>query len=782
MKIKLLAKVILYSILIGSPIIANNAIAALSSGNSTAPILINSVTISRDPSSTSRSTSISLTNLGPKLSQWQLGFLYLQTPLLQFAPAINPNSVLQICDANNQCSQLTYLKAPNIKSPDLSAGYTTILAGSVPLLQGQTYTIQLLHINQGAPVNYANVPQNFFLINSNKEISHINTGPSTYHFTDYDQNAINKKIKQHIENNWNSSAAQQKITNPIVPAPVSYLVEKGIYKLNQAIVIHNLLEGSNAVASLFASSLTNDLGISAKIDNSNIDTGIIIKKITDPAVINNNPEGYQIQIQTDRIVINVLNDTGLFYAYQTLRQLWNQSATIQNATIIDYPRFRYRGLLLDTARHFFTPNEIKKLIDLMAAHKLNTLHIHFADDEGFRLDVLGAGFAGGTRGYGQLIGSMVFTQANLDSTNYQNKSYPYADDIYSHFYNASDIQQLIAYANANKITIIPEIDIPGHARGLIKGLPDSMIDPNDKSQFVSVQGYTDDVIPVCLYDPNSSSPNHFTTTINQVVQQIASLFTSQTTLYARDNEISVGADEVSQHAWSRDPECQDDWANLTALEKGQKFFQMMSNYNPTLLFSGWQQLVQTDGISLGNHIVPANQTAHIWVWNTADNGVAQAINLAQKNYPTVLTFANETYFDLTYTPDIREPGLTWATNFSDTHAALTAAISASAVIKDLSPSIQTNVVGIEGALWSEDLTTWEHLVYMALPKIAGLSEASWSPASVTVTDNNKVDWQSLAQRLGCGDTGFLAYLNKRYGVHYRGYPDGIKLELPAGVC
>lgn len=113
---------------------------------------------------------------------------------------------------------------------------------------------------------------------------------------------------------------------------------------------------------------------------------------------------------------------------------------LQAATITDYPRFKYRGILLDDARHFFTVNEIEKLIDLMAAHKLNTLHMHFNDDEDFRLGFITQ--TGSTRSYGQLLGPMLFEQGNLDITNYDNVVYPYADTAYSN--NLSELAFIIA--------------------------------------------------------------------------------------------------------------------------------------------------------------------------------------------------------------------------------------------------------------------------------------------------------------------------------------------------
>ncbi len=767
---------------------------------------IHSVTIGRmsgDTSAAEFSTIIHFTAAND-YQNWKFGF-YMSRPFVS-QQTFNQNLVMQICNASNACSSLTYQTASSMSLPDESAGYTTILAPSTPisLKKGQAYTIKLLHNNQWNPGNYSAVPQNFFIA-ANHTIYKLASNKNTYHLINYDQGSVDAEINSHITTDWYDSAPQTATGNSIVPAPVNYMADSGMYSLTDGMKIHNLLSTDNTTAEIFQKELIKNLNINTTVDNENANTGIIINKIA-PSFINNNPEGYMIKIQTNSIIISAMNNTGVFYAFETLRQLMTQNPKqLQDATIVDYPRFKYRGILLDTARHYFTVKQIKRVIDLMAAHKLNTLHIHFADDEGFRLalpDYPMLTNIGAVRAYGQKIGPMMFLQGNLDITNVSQKPYPDAGHLYKGYYTQKDIHELISYANAHQITIIPEIDIPGHARALIKSLPNSFVDPNDassflslghtindidnamdgESSFVSVQGYTDDVIPVCTYNSNISVGPQFTQDINAIINQIASLFSGQTTLYAHNNEISVGADEVSANAWTNDKSCQGDWANLTALEKSQKFFQMLADNHSSLLFSGWQQLVQNNDVSLGNDIVPASQVGHIYVWNVSNGGINQAVNLAKNGYPTVLAFADDTYFDLAYTPDINEPGFSWATQFSDTYSALSSAQSASATLNGIVDiAKKANIVGIEGTLWTENIPTFNHLIYMALPKMAGLAEASWSPASTTINYNNQLDWQSLAMRLGCGKTGFLAYLNKTYGIHYRGFPNGIYQEVPVGT-
>jgi hexosaminidase len=737
---------------------------------------------------TQSSTVINFINNGATIDRWQLGFYMPGTSFFKFATdkkTLNADLNLQICDQQHQCVDLQYQKALNIKANDSAQGYTTIVAPktSFPLLAGKSYVVNLLHSNRLSGKNYSHAPQNLFFILSNNKIIHTPTTQASYTFTDYDQNKVTNEINQHIQKNWDNSIPFVKSDQDInlIPSPVRIQINaKENFNLRTGLTIHNNLNKNNQAAALIAKALLNDSQISASIDSqADSTTGIIIEPVTNKSAINNNPEGYILEITANNIKIQASNNTGVYYAYQPLRQLWNNSKTLPAIVIVDYPRFKYRGLMLDVTRHFFSIAEIKSLIDIMGTLKLNTLHLHLSDDEAFRLALPSfptLKSIASKRGYGNPLGPMIFPQGNLYDS-YQDTNYVQGGTTYSGSYNASDVAEIIAYANDNQITIIPELDFPSHARALIKALPDVFIDPDDLSKFVSVQGYTDDAIPVCTY--NTIKGQEFTNTLNDILHQVANLFNGQTTLYAINHEISLGGDEVSADAWTNDSSCQGEWKDLSALQKTHKFFQQIAQTNPDIIFSGWQELVQTHEPALGDNIIPAARTGHIWVWHISST--AQASNLANHDYPTVLAYADQTYFDLTYTPELHEPGFAWASSFSDTHAALSSAVSATKTINETTPSKQTNIIGIEGALWSENLANYKQMIYMALPKMTGLAEASWSPSAVTQS-NNQVNWQSLAARLGCSESGYLSYLNKLSQAHYRGFPNGIKLEVPPGVC
>lgn len=737
-----------------------------------------------------------------QFDHWQLGFYMPGAPLVQFrddkSKQHNPRLTMQICGDEGNCVDLKYMKAANVIEQDLSQGYTNILVPvkSFPIAVGKSYKLKLYHINQwgGASVSY--FPQSFFLLytlpDSNKEkIQYLDTSIDTYTLTNYNHEAVQRNIIQHNQNNWDESLKQHDEEEvKIIPYPVHLKLDTDVfYPLERNIFIENQLDDNSDVMRLFIQSLIQDIGakiISRPSNKSNV-SKISIQKLVDTSIINENPEGYVLSIDAQQITIQALNQTGLYYAFQTLRQLWIQNQNIEGEillpalSIIDYPRLRYRGMLLDTVRHFFTVSEIKSFIDIMGVHKLNTLHLHLSDDEAFRLALPSFPelHSVNERRWKALMGPMMFSQTNLYNTNTVQDTFV-MESGYKGEYSVDDIKEVIKYANKHQITVIPELDFPAHSRALIKSLPHIFIEPLDKSRYVSEQGYTDNVLPVCVYGTNTTLGAIFTKTINNIINETVELFKGQSTIYAIENEISIGGDEVSPTALTQSPTCDGEWKNLRALDKSHKFFTKLASANPLLKFSGWQQFIQRDDISLGGDVIPPLNVGHVWIWNTSDIGVNEATYLAQNDYPIVLAFADKTYFDIVYTPSFKEPGFAWSSSYSDTHAALSS-VQDLKQIEEKTQEKYDNILGLEGALWSEHLPSYEQLIYMSLPKMAGLAEASWSPAIFT-SRKQILNWQNLVKRLGCGREGFLSYLNKVSGVEYRGYPHGIALEVPLSQC
>ncbi len=734
-------------------------------------------------------------------NDWSIGFYMPRTfkalSISATGTNINPDLQMKICnDETGDCSTMFYVKE-NSKQAAYANGYTTVLTPEkfFPLKKNQHYTINLINNNQWAPANINSMPQSFFVSNLNThKITPIKVALSAYgaqhsfsHIGGYNAQTSQALIKDHTIENWKNSARNQSTINSLglIPSP------KIILNLDTAKVIdiHRApFDYTNDFDSQFTPKyLSKKLGIT--FNHSKQNTYLFSIKKVRPYKLNN-PEAYTLRISANAISIGARTKAGVFYALESLRQLaFLHKNKLPSVYIKDEPQLKYRGLLIDVSRHYFTLDDLKIMINAMAALKLNSLHLHFSDDEAWRLElpsikgdiIKKSAF----RGYvqGSTNPASMMPQANQDLTNYHQfdpsqhmlvKNFPNASTHYGLYYSMAEIKALIHYANQHQITIIPEIDLPGHARALIHAMPDIFINPLDHSNYISVQGYYNDVIPVCLYNQKSEQAKKFTAKINDIISDISDLFSGQTTIYA-ENEVSVGGDEVSKDAWSNDSSCQD---NLSALDRSEKFFNDLQANNPKIKLSGWQQFVQTDHGNIGHYSMSAYKTGHTWVWDPSNPGIEHAKILAAHHYPSVLAYSDHLYFDLTYTPDAWEPGLYWAGSFLDTHAALTSAIKAQETINTLNLRSRKNILGLEGTLWTENIPNARHLQYNTFPKITGLAEASWSPFSTT-SYLNQANWQSLATRLGIKkQTGVLAYLSNTFGIIYRGMPYGISKEVP----
>lgn len=726
-------------------------------------------------SSTNFSIKVTFINRSDNLHNWQFGF-YMPRNFRQTSTS-NRKLKMQVCETSTKnCSTLKYQKA-NFTDNDLSTVFTTIVAPETDFIlhKGKSYTINLLHNSSRGPLNYSSLPQNLFLRTPDRLIN-IATSPQNYQITNFNAGIAESQTQKRIQDNWNNSATNNESSSIIIPTPtqIIYNDESGKFILNQQLVIHDLSNNSSAQTELWLQALQLDLKIEAKIDKKNAKDGIILQ--TARKDTNSSPEAYRLKITPTQIIVQASNPAGFFYALQSLRQLWFKQSSLPLLTIEDTPRFKYRGILLDVARHYFTPDQIKNFIDIMATAKLNTLHLHLSDDEAFRLEL--ADYPeltkiGASRGLGLPIGPLSWPQKNLSQAS---DKLPDAGSVYSGSYSKEQIQDLISYANLHQITIIPEIDIPGHSRALMKALPDSFHEAGDNSEYA---GYGNNSIPVCEFNSDSALGQKFTADLTNILTQTAQLFNQQTTLYAVNNELSIGGDEVFKGTWDDAPSCQTaPWNKMSSLQKEHYFLDTLNNNPPInqLKLSGWHEFILThDGQINSKHSIKPNETGHVWVWGKSSEVQDKAVTLANNDYPVILEYADYSYFDMTYTPQLKEPGFYWASKLGDTDASLSIAIAATNTQHQSNKP--DNIIGLEGALWTDVIPDYTQLQYMALPKLAGLAEASWSAESVTDI-GGKPNWQSLSYRLGCGKEGFLAYLNSVYQANYRGYPNGIEQEAP----
>lgn len=453
-------------------------------------------------------------------------------------------------------------------------------------------------------------------------------------------------------------------------------------------------------------------------------------------------EGYVLKTDSDSVVICAHSEAGFFYGLQTLRQLLppeifsdkmqhpKKGWIIPNVLIVDYPRFSYRGLHLDVARHFIPKEQVKRLLDVMAIHKLNYFEWHLTDDEGWRIEISAypqLTQIGSKRGYNLPVVPSFGTGAT-----------PYGG-----YYTKNDISEIVAYAADRHITIIPEIDVPGHARAMIMSLPDQLIDKNDHSEYTSVQGYHDNVLSACDEEKTDK-------VLRTIFTEVAAQFPGK--------YIHIGGDEVPNGAWTKSATClkagfsPDDPKFKSKIQDYflSKIQQIISDQGK--IMAGWEEIAGPDS--------SLKKPLRVYIWNTGK--IAQTYKKSVENgYEIIMSPAEHLYFDLSYNADPSEPGQYWA-GYVDTFSAY----SFSPIAADQNNKV---IQGIQGELWSEIIDSRDRLDYLGFPKVAALAEVAWS--SIDNSSAYHRNWRNFSERMGILHLPRLEY----YGLKYRLSPPGVHI-------
>ena len=412
-------------------------------------------------------------------------------------------------------------------------------------------------------------------------------------------------------------------------------------------------------------------------------------------------EGYTIHIQDDGIRIEAADSAGLYYASVTLAMLGKRTAV---TSVSDHPDLPLRAVMLDVARNFYPADSILSVIDRMAELKLNVLHLHLTDDEGWRIEIpelpeLTA--VGSRRGYSPdereclapaYCGGWDYTDAGSTANGYITRD---------------EYIRLLRYAAARHISVIPEIDMPGHMRAMKKAMAGLLTDSVlEQRTYLSAQNYTDNVIAV-------TRPEALRT-IRIVIES----------LIAMHNEagcpltiFNIGGDEVPRGALTH--------------EEHQPFIDsvlaILSSYN--LQPAGWEEI---------DHFCSPDTRAICYSWRP--NG-KKAREMADKGYPVVLAMADHLYFDFAYCHQHEEKGLNWG-GYTDEFSSF-----------DWLPLDHPNVLGMSAQLWAEVLRSFAQAEWQLYPKIYGLSERAWNNRSqLTVQDYSRIVYNHALPRLsqqGC---------------------------------
>jgi len=508
------------------------------------------------------------------------------------------------------------------------------------------------------------------------------------------------------------------------------------------------------------------------------------------------PEAYQLNVANGHIFITGADAAGVFYGIQSLARLYPDDSyrepkeflTVRSCSISDGPRFPYRGLQLDVSRNFHSLKHVKRVIDQMSYYKLNKLHLTITNDEGWRLEIPGLPEltdVGSRRGH-------ALDERDLLSPAYG--SGPFANPSVgagTGFYTRDEFIGLLRYAHDRHIEIIPEIDVPGHARAAIKAMESRyhtytesgdpakaneylLHDPNDASVYNSAQNYNDNVICVC-----QESTYQF---IEKVIEEVVKMYREAD---ARFTAIHSGGDEVPYGAWQKSPVCDKWMTESEAVENSnelhayflKRFMTILDKYNLTT--AGWEEVALKtteeghNGTDINVDFVGKNVLPYVWnsVWGWGREDMAY--RLANDGYQVVMCNSGALYFDLAYNRDPAEPGLIWS-GYVDTRTAFefepmdmfaTATTNLNGELLDpsyvsrkvkLNKSARKNILGIQGQLWGETVRNSDNIDYYLFPKLIGLAERAWSQAPDWTAPDNKsarldamdVAWGRFATTVG----------------------------------
>ena len=436
------------------------------------------------------------------------------------------------------------------------------------------------------------------------------------------------------------------------------------------------LEGTSLSSVPFAESATGNNGIELNLCDSSIVTG---------------NEAYRIEIVKKGVRLSANTETGIFYGLQTLLQLLNNgdNKTLPALMINDSPRFPYRGLHLDVSRHFFDKEFVKKQLNAMAYFKMNRLHWHLTDGAGWRIEI---------KKYPRLTSFAAWRPFDkLNDWWVEGRTFCEQDDprAVGGYYTQDDIREVVAYAAERHITIIPEIEMPGHSEEVLATYPE-----------LSCSGKPYVNADFCI---GTEKTFEF---LENVLFEVIDLFPSE--------YIHIGGDEASKSSWNTCPRCQKRMADehLNSVEELQSYMihrieKFLNDHGRKII--GWDEIIE-GGLS---------PTATVMSWRGEEGGI-KAVKAGNQ---AIMTPGKYCYLDAFQDAPNTQPVAIGG------YLTLEKVYSFEPVPDSLSTKEAKLILGVQGNVWTEHIPTPEHYEYMIYPRILALAEIGWSPSEVKKWDN-----------------------------------------------
>lgn len=504
---------------------------------------------------------------------------------------------------------------------------------------------------------------------------------------------------------WAICPLWAQISYPILPKPLQLVPKEGAFILPQNPVI--AVASTDPILRRLAEELANKIGSVTGKDtkvfagNFRVKDGINFVSSKDDKL---GEEGYFLDITPKRIIITAEQPKGFFYGIQSLLQLMpteiygvrrveNIKWSIPCCLIEDRPRYAYRGLMLDAARYFYPVSFIKKYIDLVALHKMNTFHWHLTDDQGWRIEI---------KKYPKLtqIGSQ---RRQTMFGHYSDQTYD--GKPYGGYYTQDEIREVVKYAQERFVTVIPEIEMPGHALAALAAYPEYGNNPDKIYQVGTKWGVHEDV-----FTPREETFLF----LEGILSEVIDLFPSQ--------YIHIGGDECPKKQWAESRLCQEliKKEGLKDEHELQSFFirridKFITSKGRKMI--GWDEILE-GGIS---------PNATVMSWQGIEGGVAAA----KQRHDAIMTPGNFCYLDhyqaYAKTQPIAIGGFT----------PLEESYSYEPTPSNLTPDEAQHIIGVQGNVWTEYMPTSEYVEYMTFPRACALAEVGWTSKNAKNIDDFK---------------------------------------------
>lgn len=501
----------------------------------------------------------------------------------------------------------------------------------------------------------------------------------------------------------------------IIPQPAKLQIKAGQFTLDEGCLLQT--EGKHQdlarIAGFFNDFLQKNYGFQLK--NSGKGKVVVLKLAKLPALGN---EGYQLSVDANKITVAAHAPAGIFYGIQTLKQLLPADAssaplTIPAVEIEDQPRFSWRGNMLDVGRHFFPISFLKEYIDILASYKLNIFHWHLTEDQGWRIEI---------KKYPKLTEISHWRDETV--VGHAGRSKEFDGRGYGGFYTQEQIRDLVKYAAERYITIVPEIEMPGHSSAALAAYP-NLGCTGGPYKVQPIWGVHSDV-----YCAGKEETFDF---LQNVLDEVLELFPSEF--------IHIGGDECPKEAWKKCPSCQ-----KRIKEQGLQDEHELQSYFITRIdkyltqkkrrLIGWDEILE-GGLAPG---------ATVMSWRGTEGG----IKAAKERHDVVMTPTSHLYFDYYQSADTKNEPLAIGGLLP-----LEKVYSYEPVPEVLTAEESKHILGAQANLWTEYIPSTKQAEYMLLPRISALAELVWTP-------KEKKDFADFEKRV------IVDYQRlQKQGIHYR---------------